>query len=35
MERYVGIDVSLEEPSVCVMDRTGQILRETTVASGP
>lgn len=35
MEQYVGIDVSLEQSSVCVMDRTGQILRETKVASDP
>lgn len=35
MERHVGIDVSLEESSVCVMDRPGQILRETKVASAP
>ena len=35
MEQYVGIDVSLERSSVCVMDRTGQVLRETKVASDP
>ena len=35
MEQYVGIDVSLEESSVCVMDRAGQILGETKVASNP
>jgi transposase len=35
MEQYVGIDVSLEESRVCVMDRTGQILRESKVASDP
>ena len=35
MEHYVGIDVSLEQSSVCVMDRTGRILRETKVASDP
>lgn len=35
MEQYVGIDVSLEQSSVCVMERTGQILRETKVASDP
>ena len=30
MEHYAGIDVSLERSSVCVVDATGQILRETT-----
>ena len=35
MEQYVGIDVSLEQSSVCVMDRAGQILRETKVPSDP
>ena len=35
MEHYVGIDVSLEQSSVCVVDATGRILRETTVASEP
>jgi predicted NBD/HSP70 family sugar kinase len=28
MEHYAGIDVSLERSSVCVVDATGQILRE-------
>lgn len=35
MEHYVGIDVSLEKSSVCVMDHTGRMLRETKVASDP
>ncbi len=35
MEHYVGIDVSLEQSSVCLMNRTGQIVRETKVASDP
>jgi transposase len=35
MEHYVGIDVSLEQSSVCVVDATGRILRETKVASEP
>ena len=33
MEHYAGIDVSLERSSVCVVDATGQILREAKVAS--
>ena len=35
MEHYVYIDVSLEQSSVCVVDATGRILRETKVASEP
>src|SRR5215207_3232422 len=35
MEHYAGIDVSLERSSVCVVDATGQILREAKVASEP
>ena len=35
MEHYVGIDVSLEQSSVCVVDTTGRILRETKVPSEP
>ncbi len=32
MEYYCGIDVSLEQSSVCVVDASGSIA---TVASGP
>lgn len=35
MEHYVGIDVSLERSSVCVVDGTGRIVREIKVASEP
>lgn len=35
MEHYAGIDVSLEWSSVCVVDATGRILRESRVASEP
>ena len=35
MEHYAGIDVSLEESSVCVVDATGKLVRETKVASEP
>ena len=35
MEHYVGIDVSLKESSVCVVDSKGKIVRETKVASEP
>jgi transposase len=33
MEYYAGIDVSLEQSSVCVVDATGRIVREAKVAS--
>jgi transposase len=35
MEHYVGIDVSLEESSVCVVDGKGKIVREAKAASEP
>ena len=35
MEYYAGIDVSLKECSVCVVDGTGKIVREIKVASEP
>jgi len=35
MERYVGMDVSLKETSICVVDGGGEILSEGTVASEP
>src|ERR1700730_16182217 len=35
MERYAGIDVSLELSSVCVVDAQGKIVKEAKVASEP
>ena len=35
MEHYAGIDVSLEQSSVCVVDGSGKIVREGKVASEP
>ena len=35
MEHYVGIDVSLELSSLCVLDVTGKVVREAKVASEP
>jgi transposase len=35
MDYYVGIDVSLELSSVCVVDAAGRIVREAKVASEP
>ena len=35
MERYVGLDVSLKMTAICIVDRTGKILREGMVASDP
>ena len=35
MEHYVGIDVSLELLSVCVVDGRGKIVKEAKVASEP
>jgi transposase len=35
MNHYAGIDVSLKYSSVCVVDASGKIVREDTVASEP
>ena len=35
MEYYAGIDVSLKESSVCVVDLTGKVVREVKVTSEP
>jgi len=35
MYHYAGIDVSLEQSAVCVVDGTGRIVREAKVASEP
>ena len=35
MEHYAGIDVSLEQSSICVVDATGRLVREAKVASEP
>ena len=35
MEQYVGLDVSLQQTAVCVVDQTGKILREATIPSDP
>ena len=35
MEHHVGIDVSLELSSLCVLDATGKVIRKAKVASEP
>ena len=35
MERYVGMDVSLKETAICVVDGSGEIVSEGTVISEP
>ncbi len=35
MEHHVGIDVSLELSSLCVLDATEKVIREARVASEP
>ncbi len=35
MELYVGMDVSLKETSICVVDGGGEVVREGTVMSEP
>ncbi len=35
MEQYVGLDVSLKETSICVVDTNGEIVFEGRVMSDP
>lgn len=35
MDHYAGLDVSLEETAICVVDGTGRIVKEARVASEP
>ena len=35
MEHYAGLDVSVKETSVCVIDGAGKTIREVKVASEP
>jgi transposase len=35
MKHYAGLDVSLKETSICIVDETGSICREMKVPSHP
>jgi transposase len=35
MDHSAGLDVSVKETSVCIVDDTGRIVREVKVASEP
>ena len=35
MDHYAGLDVSLEETAICVVDGTGRMVKETRAASEP
>ena len=35
MEHFAGLDVSVKETSICIVDDTGGIVREVKVASEP
>ena len=35
MDHFAGLDVSVKETSVCMVDDTGRIVREVKVASEP
>lgn len=35
MDHYVGLDVSVRETSVCVVDETGKLLKEAKVPTEP
>jgi transposase len=35
MDHFAGLDVSVKETSVCIVDETGRIVREVKIASEP
>ena len=35
MEHFAGLDVSVKQTSVCIVDDMGRIVREAKVASAP
>jgi transposase len=35
MDHFAGLDVSVEETSVCIVDEKGKIVREMKLASEP
>jgi transposase len=35
MDHFAGLDVSVKETSICIVDDTGSIVREVKVASEP
>ena len=35
MDHYAGLDVSLEDTAICIVDRTGRIVTEARTASEP
>ena len=35
MDHFAGLDVSVKETSICVVDDTGRIMKEVKVASEP
>jgi hypothetical protein len=35
MEHFAGLDVSVKETSVCILDDAGKIVKEVRVASEP
>ena len=35
MDHFVGLDVSVKETSICIVDETGKIVREVKAASEP
>ena len=35
MDHFAGLDVSVKDTSVCIVDDTGKIVRELKIASEP
>ncbi len=35
MDHFAGLDISVKDTSVCIVDSTGKIVREVKIASEP
>jgi transposase len=35
MQHYVGLNVSVKETSVCIIDKAGKVIHEVKVATKP
>jgi transposase len=35
MDHFAGLDVSVKETSICIVDDTGRVMKEVKVASEP
>jgi predicted NBD/HSP70 family sugar kinase len=35
MQHYVGLDISVKETSICIVDKAGKVIRDVKVATEP